>query len=271
MTKLLIIGNGFIGSKVKSKFCDSTLSSHINSVEDMLNEINTHKPRVVINCAGKVGINTIDWCEDNRQETFEGNVLLPLNIARACEQTNTKLVHIGTGCIYDGDNSGKGFDENDYPNFGGSFYSQTKIMSESLLKDFDVLQLRIRLPIDSAPGPKNFISKITKYKKVIDIKNSMTYLDDFLTATEILIEKNKSGIYNVTNPGPMSHSEILNLYKEYVDSNFEYETISLEELHSFTKAKRANCILNTEKLEKEFKIPKLKDRLVEMLLQYKND
>ena len=271
MSKYLIIGNGFIGNKFLNFLEDCELSTKmIYSYEDALSEIREKAPEFVINCAGETGRPNVDWCEDNKQKTFDGNVLLPLNLAKACEETKTKLVHMGTGCVYVGDNNGKGFSEEDEPNFGGSFYSQTKMISESLLKDYDVLQLRIRMPIDSAQGPRNFITKITNYKQVIDIKNSMTVIDDLLAVGKDLIEKNKPGIYNVVNPGPMSHSEILEIYKKIVDPNFSYEIISLEELHKMTKAKRSNCVLDTKKLEQEITIPTLKKQLSDIMIKYKN-
>ncbi|MBT4191840.1 MAG: sugar nucleotide-binding protein, partial [Candidatus Diapherotrites archaeon] len=156
MSKYLIIGNGFIGNKFLNFLEDCEMSTKIiHSYVDALDEIRENAPQVVINCAGETGRPNVDWCEDNKQKTFDGNVLLPLNLAKACEETKTKLVHMGTGCVYVGDNNGKGFSEEDEPNFGGSFYSQTKMISESLLKDYDVLQLRIRMPIDSAQGPRN--------------------------------------------------------------------------------------------------------------------
>ena len=268
--KYLIIGNGFIGNKFLEFLDGVELSAkRINSSKDALEEIKEKDPEFVINCAGKTGRPNVDWCEDHKEETFDGNVLLPLYIGQACKELGKKMVHIGTGCVYQGDNNGNGFCETDSPNFGGSFYSQSKMISESMLKDFDALQLRIRMPIDSSPGPRNFITKITKYEKVIDIKNSMTVIDDLLEAGKVLMEKNATGIYNIVNPDAMSHKEILDMYKEIVDPKFEYNIITLEELKPLIKADRSNCILSTSKLEKEYAIPSLKGRLVEIMQKYK--
>ena len=48
-----------------------------------------------------------------------------------------------TGCIFEYDDlhpmgSGIGFTEEDSPNFTGSYYSKTKGMVESLLRDFKI-------------------------------------------------------------------------------------------------------------------------------------
>ena len=180
------------------------------------------------------------------------------------------MVHLGSGCIYDGNNNGKGFSEEDESNYYGSFYSETKIMSEIALKGFDnVLQVRIRMPIDSVPSSRNFITKILSYSKLIDIKNSMSIIDDMLSATKQLIEKNQKGIFNLVNQGPISHKEILDIYQEISEKTLNYQVISLEELHKMTKAKRSNCVLSTRKLGKiGIEMPEMKKSLKKCLTKY---
>ncbi|MFA5930748.1 MAG: sugar nucleotide-binding protein [archaeon] len=240
------------------------------SEKDAFQEIKKFSPNFVINCAGKTGRPNVDWCEDHKKETLDSNVFLPLNLAKACEKTGSNLVHIGSGCVYEGDNNGIGFSETDPPNFYGSFYSITKLLSEELLKEHNPLQLRIRMPIDTEMGPRNFITKISTYKKVINIQNSMTIIEDMLEATEILMKKKKTGIYNIVNPGTISHKEILQMYTQLINPNHKYETISLEELHSFTKAKRSNCVLNSKKIESEIKLPNIKTQIEKILKTNQN-
>lgn len=268
--KYLIFGNGYLGQKFKDYFRDSVMSDvRVENEADVMGEIEKCEPDWVLNCAGITGRPNIDWCEDNKDLTFEGNVLLPLMIAKACKKTNVRMMHLGSGCVYSGDNNGQGWQETDPPNFAGSFYSKTKALSEDMLKDYDVLQLRLRMPIDDdINSERNFISKITKYKKVIDVKNSMTIVDDLLRVAETLISKNRTGIYNTVNPGPMSHSEILNLYKKIVDPKFKYDIISVEELHKMTKAERSNCVLNDSKLMKEVELKTLRERIEEILKNF---
>ncbi|MBL7141682.1 sugar nucleotide-binding protein [Patescibacteria group bacterium] len=269
--KYLIFGNGYLGKKFLQYFKDSAISQvYIKDKADVFKEIEKHQPQWVINCAGKTGRPNIDWCENHKQETFESNVLLPLTIAQVCQQKKVKMLHLGSGCIYSGDNQGRGWSETDPPNFGGSFYSLTKALSQEMLKDYDVLQLRLRMPIDDdLTNKRNFIKKITSYQKVINIKNSMTIVDDLLKVAECLMKKDKTGIYNTTNPGPMNHQEILDLYKKINDPDFSYKIISLNELHKKTKAQRSNCVLNTDKLAKEIKLPSLKGQIIKIFRDYK--
>jgi len=65
-------------------------------------------------------------------ETIRVNVLGLLNLADICSQKGIHLTTYATGCIfhYDKDfpqGSGRGFTEDDTPNFTGSYYSYTKV------------------------------------------------------------------------------------------------------------------------------------------------
>jgi hypothetical protein len=57
------------------------------------------------------------------------------------------------------------------------------------------------MPISDDLHPRNFVTKITKYEKVVNIPNSMTLLHDLLPASIIMAENNVTGVYNFTNPG----------------------------------------------------------------------
>ncbi len=249
--KMLIFGQGYIAHKFKDFFgTEAEVSSiRIEDYSSVKAELEAKKPDVVVNCAGKTGRPNVDWCEDHKMETLFGNVTAPLILARACEETGTYMVHIGSGCVYQGYNDGKGYGEEDEPNFAGSFYSRTKAWSEAMLKEFPVLQLRLRMPFDSVPSERNFITKIVKYNKVISVPNSISVLEDFLIAAKTLIEQKATGVFNVTNPGTITHQEILDIYKELVDPSYEYSLFSVEEMEKITKAKRSNCGLSVAKLE----------------------
>ncbi len=269
--KVLIFGNGWLGNKFHNFFKGSIIScADITNKEEVRKEVLLHKPDVVLNCAGKTGKPNIDWCEEHKVEVYNSNVVGVFILASVCSELDSYLVHLGSGCIYEGDNNGRGFSEDDAPNFFGSFYSRTKIWSQEVLKEFpNVLQLRIRMPIDSVPSSRNFITKITLYKKVISVKNSVTILNqDFFNAVKVLIERRRVGIYNLVSPGAVDHKEVLDMYKEFVDQEFSYDLFSLDDLHKETKAKRSNCILNSDKLLGEVSLPDVKDALKVCLKEY---
>jgi len=176
-----------------------------------------------------------------------------------CDQTGIHMIYYGTGCIfhYDEDfpeKSGKGFKESDTPNFTGSYYSHCKAMTENLLQAFNnVLTLRVRMPIvQDVLYPRNFITKIIKYKKVIDIPNSMTVLPELLPLSLEMSKRKLTGIMNFTNPGAISHNEILQLYKDYIDPEFSWDNFTVEEQAKVIVAPRSNNLLDTKRMESEF-------------------
>jgi len=272
--KYLIFGNGYIGNKFKEALGHEAIvsSTDISDYQAVRHTLADASPDVVINCAGKTGKPNVDWCEDHKEETVTSNVAGTLVLLRACGEAGVYWAHVGSGCVYTGDNGGKGYGEDDMPNFFGSFYSRTKAWSETILKEFPVLQLRLRMPIDDTPGPRNLITKITTYKKIISVANSVSVLEDFLSASLELIRSRATGIYNMTNPGAITHPEILDMYREIVDASFTYEVFSLDELAGITKAGRSNCVLSSEKREAAgAHMRPVKEALQDILQKYKRN
>ncbi|CAM6069559.1 unnamed protein product [Sphagnum tenellum] len=201
----------------------------------------------------------VDWCESHKVETICANVVGTLTLADVCKKNNLLLVNFPTGCIFEYDEthqlgSGIGLKEEDTPNFFDPYYSKTKAMVEELLKEFDnVCTLRVRMPITSdLQNPRNFITKISQYQKVVNIPNSMTILDELLPISIEMAKRNLRGIWNFTNPGVVSHNEILEMYRQYIDPTFSWKNFTLEEQAKVIIAARSNNELDASKLHQEF-------------------
>lgn len=254
---------GWIGQKVVRLLKEEghrvvTAQSRLEQREAIINEIEQIKPDCVINTAGVTGVPNVDWCEDHKQETIRANIIGALNLADITYMHGIHMINMGTGCIYEYDTahtmySDNGFTEEDMPNFHGSFYSHTKCMLDDLLRHYpNVLNLRLRMPISSDLHPRNFVTKITRYKKVVNVPNSMSILDDLLPLLSKMAERRLVGTFNFVNPGVISHNDILQLYKEYIDPEFQWTNFSIEEQNTVLKARRSNNFLDTTKLTKEF-------------------
>ncbi len=207
-------------------------------------------------------------------ETIRANVIGCLNLADVCHQNNIHMTYYGTGCIFTYDEAhpigGKGFTEDDAANFRGSYYSHTKATVEDLLRQYtNVLTLRVRMPIvPDLLYPRNFITKIIKYEKVIDIPNSMTVLPELLPLSLEMAKRGLTGILNFTNPGAISHNEILQLYKEYVDEEFTWKNFSVEEQAAVIVAPRSNNMLETTRIKGEFpEIMDIKSSLIKYVFE----
>lgn len=258
MNVLVFGATGWIGSQLVKLLTDNghtciISKSRLDDYPAVVNELTNTNATHVLLAAGLTGIINIDWLESNKQEGLRVNVIGTTVLADHCARRGLHLTCLATGCIYEYDQGhpigGRGFTEDDKPNFTGSFYSYTRIMTENILKEFPTsLILRIRMPLSDDLHPRNFITKITKYKNVINIPNSMTCLTDLLPLIPDMMTKQLTGVYNFTNPGIISHNQILDLYKEYIDPTFTYTNFSLEEQAKILKAGRSNNCLDVSKL-----------------------
>jgi len=265
----LIFGKGFIGSRLKAAFNCNLSEKRIRSFKDAEKEIKKYNPKVLINCIGHTGNNNVGGCEIDKDKILFSNSFLPVILAEAALRYKIRFIHISSGCIYHFNYSkDKPIKEKKTPNFFDLFYSRSKIYSERALEaladKFDILIARIRLPLDNQPHPKNILNKLIKYKKVIDIPNSITYIPDFIRALRHLIRVNAVGIYNVVNKGGLRYPKLLDVYKKYV-SDFNYKVIDYREPNMI----RTNLILSTCKLEKTgFEVRPVNEVLEECVKNY---
>jgi 3,5-epimerase/4-reductase len=172
-------------------------------------------------------------------------------LGASCMKRGIYLVHFSSGCIFDGPSPGPhGWRETDTPGTV-SHYAESKVKGEMGLSDADTLILRLRMPIDGDRHPRNLITKLAGYPEVIDVNNSVTVIPDFLEAMRMLVERRKTGVYHVTNPVPVRHTNILAWYREIVNRNHDYKLVPVEEMSRLATTGRSNCILDTTKLESE--------------------
>jgi dTDP-4-dehydrorhamnose reductase len=255
----LVFGkNGWIGGKLIQLLTEQGKKFHLATArnydrESVLAEVEKYKPTHILNASGVTGRPNVDWCEDNKLETIRTNVIGTLTIADICATKNIHHLLYATGCIFEYDDEhqigGKTFTEEDRANFHGSFYSHTKALCEDLLRNYpNTCTLRVRMPISDDLSPRNFVTKIVKYDRVVNIPNSMTVLTDLLPISLIMAERGLTGIYNFCNPGAISHNEVLDLYKKYVDPSYTYTNFTVEEQAKILKAGRSNNTLDHRKL-----------------------
>ncbi len=271
MNVLVYGGNGWIGNQFITLLKNKKIKFHKGQARvyykrDIVQELNQIKPTHVISFIGRthgtrngVTYNTIDYLEEKGtlKENLNDNLYGPLLLSDLCLKKKIHFTYLGTGCIFNYDidhlqgEESDGFTEEDEPNFFGSNYSIVKGFTDKLMKFYEetTLNLRIRMPISDQPHPRNFITKITNYEKICSVTNSMTVLPELLPIVIDMMIQKKTGTLNLTNPGTISHNEILDLYKLYVDPTFTYQNFSIEEQSKFILSERSNNCLNTFLLE----------------------
>jgi 3,5-epimerase/4-reductase len=262
--------------------------SRLDDLKSVANEIESIKPDRVVSFTGRTHgttedgkqWTTIDYLEQPGKlvENVRDNLFGVVMLALLCKDRGIHYTYLGTGCIFKflEESWGKeenGMTEEDKPNFFGSGYSIVKgftdmIMNSNILKS-NILNLRIRMPITGKCEPRNFITKITRYQKVCSIPNSMTVLNELLPIMLDMIIKERTGTFNFTNPGLISHNEILDMYKEIVDPSFTWDNFTKEEQLEILAADRSNNYLDTEKLEMYYPdILNIKDSVEQCLVKY---
>ncbi len=216
------------------------------------------KPAFLINAAGYTGKPNVDACELDKHACLFGNAVLPGIIADACADAGIPWGHVSSGCIFTGSRpDGTGFTEDDTPNFtfrtnNCSFYSGTKALGEEVLAGKPSVYIwRLRIPFDQHESPRNYLTKLMRYKTLLAAENSISQLEEFVTATFACWEKRVPfGTYNVTNPGHVTTHEVVDLIlksgvcpKEYVF--FKDETDFMQKA---AKTPRSNCVMSSAKL-----------------------
>jgi 3,5-epimerase/4-reductase len=290
--KVLVFGHkGWIGSMM-CKLLEQdteieiiTTTFRANDIKDVELLLEAQRPTHVMSFIGRTHgtiddkqYTTIDYLEQDGKltENVRDNLFSPIVLATLCTKYEIHFTYLGTGCIFKYDNEHKfgdeqtGFLEKDEPNFTESSYSTVKGYTDQLMSLYEesVLNLRIRMPITSRHEPRNFITKITSYEYICSIPNSMTVLDELLPYALDMAKRKITGTYNFTNPGVISHNEILEMYKQNVDNTFTWKNFTLEEQDKILAAGRSNNCLDTRKLERLYPVKHIRDSVKEVLTNF---
>ena len=283
------IGSQFVDILKNTQFEFFEGKSRVDNINELLEEIEQVKPTHIISFIGrthgKIGekvYSTIDYLEQDGKlvENVRDNLFSPLLLASICSEKGIHYTYLGTGCIFKFDEQEGhpfglekgGFTEDSLPNFFGSSYSIVKGFTDRfmhLYKD-SVLNLRIRMPITGEKNPRNFITKITNYEKICSVPNSMTVLPELLPMVLDMMYQGLKGTINLTNPGLISHNEMLEMYREIVDPGFTWKNFSQEEQRAILASDRSNNFLDTTRLESLYPhVRNIKDAVRDSLMSYR--
>jgi len=284
--KILILGKGYIGNYL-AKANKNHDVIHISKEDVDYSDTDTfraflHRSMMypkskidwIINCSGYTGRPNVESCESDKENCYHYNVTVPLYITRIANQMHIPIIHIGSGCIYDG--YSREYNEDIIPNFGAdspfsSFYSKTKDAFEKLSNIYLRYIFRIRIPFNGIPEPKNYLWKILNYNNLISQQNSITNVDDLIEFIYKFIENPPKsyigGIYNVTNKGAIEAMEVVEILKSYGLENPNWNFVSIHDANF--KVGRSNCVLSTRKIEDMgFALPNVKESIKKAVKEY---
>ncbi len=110
---------------------------HADQPDSLISAFTQSRPQVVINCVGLV--KQLAGAED-ALEAIPINGLLPHRLAKLCELTQARLVHISTDCVFSG-NQGN-YRESDLPD-AQDLYGRSKLIGEACYRHSITLRTSI--------------------------------------------------------------------------------------------------------------------------------
>lgn len=283
----LLGATGYVGSAIREYLVTRQVRHRLLSLHnarrdprDILREaFQECRPEFLICAAGFTGKPNVDASEDQKALCIEANITLPAKIGEVCASENIPWGHVSSGCIYTGSHpDGSGFTEEDLPNFdfrhnNCSFYSGTKALAEEVLRDLPNLYLwRLRIPFSHIDNSRNYLSKLMRYSRLVDVRNSISNLEDFARITfESWAQRIPYGIYNVTNPGSVTTRQVIGLLQKAGLGPKSYEFFdSLDSFHRLaTRTPRANCVMDSSKLiQAGLHLPRVEESLEQCLRRW---
>jgi|DewCreStandDraft_4_1066084.scaffolds.fasta_scaffold06000_10 dTDP-4-dehydrorhamnose reductase len=230
MRILIFGGTGLLGADIAKTLKEGndiiSLGSSdvdITKLESVIHSLNTHKPDVVINCAA---ISDVDKCEENAELAFRVNAIGPKNIAIACNHTKSRLIHISTDYVFNGEKKTP-YTEFDLPG-PVNIYGQSKLAGEEFIRTISSNFLIIRTAWLFGERRNQFVDYVIKsiYQgneiiAVKDMTSSPTFSFDVAEMIKELIATNEVGLFHICNKGYCSRvelvEEIMNILKKHTN------------------------------------------------------
>jgi len=225
-----------------------------------------------VNCAAYTAV---DKAEIEKDKAFETNSIGARNIALACRDNQTNLVHISTDYVFDG-NSCKAYTEDDKTNPIG-IYGSSKLDGEKEIATVFNNFFIIRTSWLYSEYGHNFLNSMVGLSKnkneiniVVDQIGTPTYAKDLaMTICEIIVRGNNSfGIYNYSNEGVASWYDFAKAIFDIKNHQIKINPISTDEYPTLVKRPKFS-VLDKSKIKETFNvhIPYWRDSLKKAILK----
>lgn len=268
MKKIAVIGsNGQLGNCIRKiapdfenqyefLFTDSTTLDVTN--EDMVNDFfYENKPDYCINASAYTAV---DLAEKESEKAFAVNADGVANLAQACAEYKTILIHISTDYVFDGDTN-LPYSEDDFTNPIG-VYGESKRKGEELALELNPGTIILRTSWLYSEFNKNFVktmlnlfSQKTELGIVADQFGQPTNANDLAAAImEIIENPNKTfGIFHFSNYPETTWFNFAKKIAEFSKSSIQLNALTTEQYP--TPAKRpVRSTMSLDKIEEIYKI-----------------
>lgn len=228
------------------------------ATEKTLNEL---KPDAVIHTAA---ITNKYICEYNEDLAYGINTVGTLNIANCCSALDIPILYLSSTDVY-GDIKSSPYSESDECTPINA-YGKSKLGAEELIQTICTKYFILRTS-NIFGGNDCFIKKLINgnHTAIYLFSNptfSITYIEDLTAVIQMLLATDKYGLYNYTNEGCLSKSQLINSIIEISNLNIPLIVKSDKLLSNFIKKPKYTCVNSSHiKYSLDIEIPYWNDRL----------
>lgn len=180
----------------------------VSDRDDVMGAVTGWRPDVVVNCAAWTAV---DACEGDAERAFAVNALGVRWAREACERTGAHLVQISTDYVFDG-TLDRAYREWDPPS-PRSVYGASKLGGE---REAGPSATVVRTSWVCGEQGNNMVKTVLRLVDersslsfVADQRGCPTFTTDLADAVRRLAVDRRSGVYHVTNDGPVSWYEFV--------------------------------------------------------------
>ena len=260
--KILITGsNGMLGHDLIEALKDNhelvlttSKTLDITDKEQVFDFISQNKPDIVINSAAYTDV---DGCEENPDLAYGVNGEGVRNLALACREADSALVHISTDYVFNGESQKPWVEDDEIGPI--SVYGKSKLMGEEAiletLEKYFIIRTAWLYGINGRNFPKTMLELAENHSQitvVYDEVGSPTYTPDLAKAISQLIETEHYGVYHITNSGSCSWCEFAGYIFEVAGKDVEVIPVTATEFARPAPRPHYSVLDNKNWVEKGF-------------------
>lgn len=221
MMVIMVLGaDGQLGTAIKRKVVSdphnhwhflSRAQLDIRNKDEVINIAASMQPHIMINCAA---MTNVDNLEKNKEEAFAVNAYGAAHVAEAAVRLKSKLIHISTDYVFDGNGIVENGQMRPYRETDNtaplSIYGESKLLGEKLIQSGNSRHMIIRTSWLYG-GRNDFVSKIIRQaysgktlQVVSDQVGSPTSADALASAIIKIMITDYCGLYHGTCSGQVS-------------------------------------------------------------------
>jgi dTDP-4-dehydrorhamnose reductase len=235
-------------------------SLDINDAEKWEELYEKYEPDEIIHTAA---MTNVDQCESEREECWKQNVEALDLITNLCLKYGTRLIHVSTDFIFDGEAGPYNERAEGHPL---SYYGQSKLKGEEIILESGINAAIVRAILIYGMVPhmsrsnivlwaKGALEKQQPIKVVNDQFRSPTLAEDLADGILLVSMKNKSGIWHISGPEVMSILEIVQQVADFwgLDKSLITETDSSSLAQAAKRPPKTGFIILKAQTELGFK------------------